>query len=71
MLRFLIVLLDNDSYCVHVKRHTRTKIYMGEQSESCIIETWCDFKVNGINGWGACEWQYQNEKKDEEKQQKY
>lgn len=38
-------------------------MYMGEQSESCIIETWCDFKVNGIKGWGATEWQYQNEKK--------
>lgn len=35
---------------------------MGEQSESCIVETWCDFKVNGVKGWGATEWQYQNEK---------
>lgn len=38
---------------------------MGEQSESCIIETWCEVKVNGIKGWGAVEWQYQNEKKNQ------
>lgn len=53
---------DNDSYRVHVKRHTKTQIFMGEKSESCLIETWCDFKVNGVQGWGAAEWQYRNEK---------
>ncbi|XP_031628464.1 uncharacterized protein LOC116344172 [Contarinia nasturtii] len=52
---------NNDSYRVHVKRHTKAKIYMGEQSECCLVETWCDFKVNGIKGWGACEWQYKHD----------
>lgn len=33
---------------------------MGKQSECTLIETWCDFKVNGVKGWGAVEWQYRN-----------
>lgn len=35
---------------------------MGEQSESCLTEMWCDFKVNGVKAWGAAEWQCRNEK---------
>lgn len=35
---------------------------MGEQSETRLVETWCEFKVNGIKGFGAVEWQYRNTK---------
>lgn len=63
--RIIIVILcslfgstDNDSYRVHVKSHTKKKVFMGEQMECCLIEKWCDYKINGVNGWGAAEWQY-------------
>lgn len=54
---------DNDSYRVHVKTHTRSNVVkMGEHSECSIIETWNDFNINGIKGWGAAEWEFKNEK---------
>lgn len=33
---------------------------MGEESECRLVEKWCDFKVNGIYGWGAAEWQFRH-----------
>lgn len=34
---------------------------MGEESECGLVETWCDYKVNGVKGWGAAEWEYKIE----------
>lgn len=44
-----------------MKSHSTITAYMGEQRECCLIEKWCDCEVNGVEGWGAVEWQYKTE----------
>lgn len=35
---------------------------MGAKSEVRLVETWCDFKINGVKGFGGVEWQYRIDK---------
>lgn len=46
---------------MHVEGHTKAKLLMGEECECTIIESWCNFDVNGMKGYGAVEWEYRNE----------
>lgn len=34
--------------------------YISKDWESKIYEGLCNFKVNGVDGWGATEWLYRN-----------
>lgn len=52
---------DDNQYVVEVNTRTETELYMGEESECRLVEKWCNFKVNGVAGWGAAEWQYKND----------
>lgn len=33
---------------------------MGEQNESIVFEKFAEFRVNGVKGWGAAEWECLN-----------
>lgn len=34
--------------------------YIGQEQECRIVERLAKFTVNGVDGWGAAEWQYRN-----------
>lgn len=36
-------------------------LYIGKERDARLYERWCSFDVNGIEGWGAVEWQCKNE----------
>lgn len=33
---------------------------MGEHAEAKIVEEFCEFRVNGVKGFGSAEWEYHN-----------
>lgn len=50
----------NKRYVVEVKAFEKAKVMMGEQNEARIVEEFCEFRVNGMKGWGGAEWEYRN-----------
>lgn len=36
------------------------EFYLGNDWEARIVEKLCRYNVNGVEGWGATEWQYKN-----------
>ncbi|XP_055591801.1 uncharacterized protein LOC129743713 [Uranotaenia lowii] len=47
-------------YTVQVLARLAPHFFLGIEQECRIVEQLCDFKVNGLAGWGAAEWQYRN-----------
>ncbi|GLH10235.1 Uncharacterized protein GBIM_15186 [Gryllus bimaculatus] len=50
------------TYDVQVNVYDRTEFYIGWEWEARVVELLAQFTVNGVRGWGACEWQYRNVK---------
>ncbi|CAH0555739.1 unnamed protein product [Brassicogethes aeneus] len=55
------------SFCAGGKKYTVQVnvvdcpyFYLSKDWESKVVERLCKFKVNGVEGWGAAEWQYRN-----------
>uniref|UniRef100_A0A1B6EEL4 Uncharacterized protein n=2 Tax=Clastoptera arizonana TaxID=38151 RepID=A0A1B6EEL4_9HEMI len=49
-----------ETYLVQVIVKESAEFYYGNNWEARIVENLCRFVVNGIEGWGATEWQYRN-----------
>lgn len=49
--------IGNKKYIVEVNTEIETELFIGRESECRLIERWCKFAVNGINGFGGTEWE--------------
>ncbi|XP_049783379.1 uncharacterized protein LOC126184833 [Schistocerca cancellata] len=47
-------------YHVQVEIFERSEFYIGWEWETRVVECLGNFKVNGVKGWGAAEWQYRH-----------
>ena len=47
-------------YEVQVKVLDFAELFMGWEWEARILERFCEYKVNGVHGWGVSEWHYRN-----------
>lgn len=47
-------------YEVRVKVLEFAEVFMGWDWEARILERFCEYRVNGIKGWGVSEWHYRN-----------
>jgi len=45
---------------VQVKVLDFAEVFMGWEWEARILERFCEYKVNGVGGWGVSEWHYNN-----------
>lgn len=49
-----------EDYVVQVDGYLAPEFFLGLDNECRIVEMFSRFKVNGVKGWGAAEWQYRN-----------
>jgi len=47
-------------YDIQVDVLTRGQAMFGHEWEARVIERFCRYKINGMNGWGVSEWEYRN-----------
>lgn len=47
-------------YTVQVDVIDSPTFYIGNERECRVVERLAKFVVNGVEGWGAAEWQYRN-----------
>ena len=52
--------LGKTDYTIQINSYNLMHVYLSKNWEAKIIESFCQFKVNDVKGWGCVEWQYRN-----------
>lgn len=47
-------------YHIQVEIKEMPEFYVGWEWEARVVECLANFNVNGINGWGAAEWEFRH-----------